>query len=268
MAFGNYTNNGTKKQGPFDPTVYSPYKFNNARSAVDQTRLSIQFWNNSMRIMISPKAADSPEDQPTFDDKNSISIYLNHTKARMLSYVIKGFIEDPARFDNCGVTAGTSLLTISTGKEFNSKFPLIIIRKVNENGSVAASFAYEIKGDFHRIIKGFDQSNGHYEEQFYPNLELEQLITALEEFYKAESRAIAYSVVDQMKFDNYRTSTRLNCIGEKLGVDMGGFGGNGSGSSSSTSYFSKSNGSSSGSGSGSFGGDTSAYESATLDDIY
>ena len=266
MAFGNYSNNSAKKQGPFDPTVYSPYKFNNARSAVDQTRLSIQFWNNSMRIMISPKAADSPEDQPTFDDKNSISIYLNHTKARMLSYVIRGFIEDPAKFDNCGVTAGTSLLTISTGKEFNSKFPLIIIRKVSEDGSVSASFAYEIKGDFHRIIRGFDQSNGHFDEQFYPNLELEQLITCLEEFYKAESRAIAYSVVDQMKFDNYRVNTRLSRIGEKLGVDMG-MGQGGSGSSSSTSYFSKSNSSSS-SGSGSFGGDTSAYESATLDDIY
>ena len=266
MAFGNYSNNaGAKKQGPFDPTVYSPYKFNNARSAVDQTRLSIQFWNNSMRIMISPKAADSPEDQPTFDDKNSISIYLNHTKARMLSYVIRGFIEDPAKFDNCGVTAGTSLLTISTGKEFNSKFPLIIIRKVSEDGSVSASFAYEIKGDFHRIIRGFDQSNGHFDEQFYPNLELEQLITALEEFYKAETRAIAYSIQDQLKFDLYRTNTRISRIGEKLGVDMGMGSQSGSGSSSSTSYFSKSNSSST---SPTSFGDTSAYESATLDDIY
>ena len=140
MPYGNYNNN-QKKQGPYDPTVYSPYKFNNARSAVDQTQLSCQFWNNSLRIMIAPKNSASPEDQPTFDTKNSISVYLNHVMARMLADVLKKFLADPEAYDNAGVVAGSSSISFSTGKDCSSKFPLIIIRKVDEQVNITASFA-------------------------------------------------------------------------------------------------------------------------------
>lgn len=261
MAYGNYNNN--KKQGPYDPTVYTPYKFNNARSTVDQTQLSFQYWNNSLRCIIAPRNQDSPEDQPTFDIKNSISAYLNHTKARMFATVLRGFLSDPEAYDNCGVAAGSSLITVTTGKEFNSKFPLIVIRKVDESGSVTASFAYEVKGDFHFSVKGFSESsNGQFDKVFYPNLELEQILTVLDEFTKAETRAVAYSVMDSQKYDMYRMSTKLDRLGAKLGVDMNVSSG-GSTKSSSTSYFSRDNGSSS-AGSSEYG---DAYQSATLDDL-
>lgn len=265
MAFGNYNANNTKK-GPYDPTVYSPYKFNNARSTVDQTQLSTQFWSNSLRIMIAPKNTDSPEDQPTFDTKNSISIYLNHIKARMLHDVLTKFLQDPVANDNTGVVAGSSIISFTTGKDFGSAFPMVVIRKVDESGNITASFAYEVKGDYHFSVRGFtEKSEGKYEREFYPNLELECLLTILEEFYKAETRAVAYTVIDASKFDQYRMSTKVNRIGEKLGLDMN-VSSSGSARSSSTSYFSRdNNGGSSNSGSDdNYGG---GYTSATLDDI-
>lgn len=263
MPYGNYNNN--KKQGPYDPTVYSPYKFNNAMSAVDQTQLSCQFWNNSLRIMISPRNSDSPTDQPTFDNKNSISVYLNHMKARMLHDVLCKFMEDPEKYDNAGVVAGASFISFSTGKDFGSKFPLVIIRKVDEAGSITSSFAYEVKGDYHFAVRGFsEKSNGQYERDYYPNIELECLKTLLEEFYKAESRALAYTVLDTFKFDHYRMSTKLNRIGEKLGLDMNVSSSGSAPRSSSTSYFSRNNGASSNESYGN-GGDN--YASATLDDL-
>lgn len=263
MPYGNYNNN-QKKQGPYDPTVYSPYKFNNARSAVDQTQLSCQFWNNSLRIMIAPKNSDSPEDQPTFDTKNSISVYLNHVKARMLADVLKKFLADPEAYDNAGVVAGSSFISFSTGKDFSSKFPLIIIRKVDEQGNITASFAYEVKGDYHFAVRGFsEKSNGQYERDFYPNLEFDCLLTLLEEFYKAETRAMAYSVLDAFKYDQYRMSMKINRIGEKLGLDMSVSSNGSSRGSSSTSYFSRGTGASSSGNSEEYGG----YTSATLDDL-
>lgn len=263
MAFGNYSNN--KKQGPYDPTVYSPYKFNNARSTVDQTQLSIQFWNNSLRILIAPKNTDSPEDQPTFDIKNSISVYLNHAKARMLHDVLKNFMANPEEYDNTGVVAGSSIISFTTGKGFGSKFPMVIIRKVDESGNITSSFAYETKGDYHFAVKGFTETCKEYEKLYYPNLELESLLTVLEEFVKAETRAMAYSVLDAFKFDQYRTSIKINRIGEKLGLDMN-VSSSGSARSSSTSYFSRdNNGASSGdSSSGEYG---NGYTSATLEDL-
>lgn len=265
MPYGSY-NNGQKKQGgPYDPTVYSPYKFNNARSTVDQTQLSIQFWNNSLRIIIAPKNADSPEDQPTFDIKNSISVYLNHVKARMLADVLKKFMQDPEGNDNVGVVSGSSVISFTTGKDFSSKFPMIIIRKVDENGNITSSFAYEVKGDYHFAVRGFtEKSNGQYERDFYPNLELESLLTVLEEFYKAETRAMAYSVLDAFKFDQYRNTIRITRIGEKLGLDMN-VSSSGNQRSSSTSYFSRNNGASSNGNTddNSYG----SYSSGTLDDL-
>lgn len=261
MAFGNYNNN--KKQGPYDPTVYSPYKFNNARSTVDQTQLSIQFWNNSLRILIAPKNADSPEDQPTFDIKNSISVYLNHAKARMLYDVLKNFMANPEEYDNTGVVAGSSFISFTTGKDFGSKFPLVIIRKVDESGNITSSFAYEVKGDYHFAVKGFTEKSKEYDKIFYPSLELDSLLTVLDEFVKAESRAMAYSVLDAFKFDQYRTSIKINRIGEKLGLDMS-VSSSGSQRSSSTSFFSRdNNGASSNSGSEY----NAEYTSATLEDL-
>lgn len=264
MAFGNYNNN--KKQGPFDPTVYSPYKFNNAKSTVDQTQLSAQFWSNSLRIMIAPKNSDSPEDQPTFDVKNSISIYLNHVKARMLHNVLTNFLSDPIANDNVGVVAGSSIISFTTGKDFGSNFPMVVIRKVDESGNITASFAYEVKGDYHFSVRGFtEKSNGQYDREFYPNLELECLLTLLEEFYKAETRAIAYSVLDSGKYDQYRMATKINRIGEKLGLDMN-VSSSGSTRSNSTSYFSRDN-NGGGSNNGGDEGYGNNYTSATLDDI-
>ena len=172
MPYGNYSQNNQKK-GPYDPTVYSAYKFNNAMSAVDKTQLSCQFWNDSLRIMIAPRNADSPDDQPTFDTKNSISIYLNYMKARMLADVLRKFLEDPEKYDNVGVVAGSSCISFTTGKDFSSKYPMAIIRKVDESGNITSSFAYEIKGDYYFSIQGFtEKSNGQYDRNFYPEIEL------------------------------------------------------------------------------------------------
>lgn len=272
MPYGNYNNNqNSKKSGPFEPTVYSPYRFNNSMSTVDQTALTCQFWSKSLRISICPKTAESPNDQPTFDLKNGISIYLNHTKARMLAEVLKSFLADPEANDNCGVASGTSIICFSTGKEFNSKYPLVIIRKVGDDGNVTSSFAYEIKGDYHFAVTGFsEKSGGKYGTRQFPMIELEQLLTVLEEYYKAETRAIAYTVVDEMKWDSYRTSTKLNRIGEKLGLDMSFGSSGGQQRSSSTSYFSKNGYSDSSSSQASQvdDGGLDAYVNATMDDIY
>lgn len=265
MPYGNYSNNN-KKGGPIDPTIYSPYRFNNAQSTVDQTSLTTQFWNKTLRISISPKNPESPTDQPTFDMKNGISVYLNHSKARILAEVLKSFIENPEANDNCGVTSGSSIICFSTGKDFNSKFPLVIIRKVDESGNVSSSFAYEVKGDYYFAVTNFsEKSNGQYGTRKFPDLELRQLLTMLEEYYKAETRAIAYTVVDETRWNDYRTSMKLNRIGEKLGLDMSI---GGSRQSSSTSYFSSNGPSSPASQSNSDDGGLDAYVNATMDDLY
>lgn len=259
MPYGTYNNNSKQV---YEPTIYSMYRFNNSRSAVDKTCLTTQYWKNSLRISICPKNADSPEDSPTFDMKNGISIYLNHTKARILYHELCGFIENPEKYDNHGVDSGAGLITFSTGKEFNSQFPLIIIRKIDENGNIGSSFAYEVKGDYHYAVCGFSEESKDFTKSMYPMLELEQLKDVLRTYYESMTYATAYSVIEQSKFELGRIGTKLNRIGEKLGIDLSGAGQR----SSSTSYFSQGSSGSSGGSSSDYTGNTD-YVSADLDDI-
>ena len=90
-------------------------------------------------------------------------------------------------------------------------------------------------------------------------------MTLLEEFYKAQTKATAYSVLDAFKYDQYRMSMKINRIGEKLGLDMNVSSNGSAPRSSSTSYFSRNYGASSSSGSSESYG--SGYTSATLDDL-
>lgn len=263
MPYGNYNNNQKSSQ-VFEPTVYSQYRMNNAMSSVDKTCLTVQYWKNALRLSICPKTPDSPDDAPTFDIKNGISVYLNHNKARILYHELCGFLEDPEKYDNHGVDSGTGLITISTGKEFGSQFPLIIIRKIDESGNISSSFAYEVKGEYHYSVCGFSEQNKDFTKKYYPSLELEQLRDVLKTYYESMTYAYSYSVIEQERFEFNRLSQKLNRIGEKLGLDLSG--GTGYQRSSSTSYFSGNNGGSSSSSSDS--SDNDGYISGSLDDIY
>lgn len=269
MAYGNYNNNQNQSKGDRSPSVYSRYNFANSTSVVDKTRLFTRFWNGSLVMTIAPKNPDSPDDRPTYDNRNGIAVFLNHTKALMLRDILKGFIEDPDKFDNCGVNAGSSLITISKGTDYNSNGPLIIIRKVGDDGSIVSSFAYEVKQDYLFSIRGFDEKNpGAFDRVYYPQMELNQLVILLDEYAKAETRAVAYTVVDAMNWDINGLSLKLNRIGEKLGLDMSYQSHSGGASGSSGSYFTR-NGNSSPSTNGGMADDygTPQYTSATLDDM-
>lgn len=256
MSLGSNANNDQKKN--YNPSVYSPYRMNNAESTVDKTCMTFTYWNNILRITIAPRK-DTGNSDVQFDLDNGISIYLSHTKARILADVMRKFLSDPEKYDNSGIPSGAGFITISRGKEFNSPNPLMIIRKINEDGSVASSFAYEFKGDYFFAVHNYSEK-GTFDKDFesYRTLEIEQMITLLEEYYKAMTCATAYTVIDQSKYDQARVTGRLNKIAEKLGVEFGS--GSSRGGYSSTSYFNSNSGSDTSSASG-------GYTPASLDDI-
>lgn len=264
MALGNTYNNNTRSNDVYSPTVYSPYKMTNAEGEVDKTRISFNFWNNTLKISISPrKDTIGPNGEISFDYQNGISIYLNYTKARILAEEIKNFIKDPVTYDNSGVPSGQGLITVSRGTEFNSPSPIIVIRKIDENGNVMSSFAYQTKHDYHYAVRGYNE-NGEFnkETESYKNIELLQFVTILEEFYKAATGAIAYTVLDQFKWEHNHMREWRNSVSAKLGIDTGYNKGSNGGNYSSSSYFNNSSGRSNDS-SASSGG----YTRATLDDI-
>lgn len=209
-AFGNYgqTNLNT-------PTVYG-YALFNKESTIDKTMMSFSMWKTTLKIGIFP-LIESDNDEVKYDKKNGTSIFLTPTKARIFSTILQNFKQDPVKFNNNGVPAGQSLITIVNSSEFNKPEagPAIIIRKISAEGQVESSYAYEIKKNFHNAVVGFNEKTGKFDQDFtsYNDLEIDMIITQLEEYYKAMTNATAFTVID----GTYQTFDK---IASKIGVDL------------------------------------------------
>lgn len=219
MALGNsYEDNNEKKF--YEPTVYSDYRMSNTEG-VDPSALSFSFYRGMLKIAISPK---KNTEKIAFDHENNICVYLTHTKARMLAEEIKTLIANPNTMNNVGVTTGDGLISFSDGKELGINGYCLIIRKIDEQTGVAtSSYAYEFKSDYHYSIRNFNDKSKNgtiFDKYFYNDLEVYQFITILEEYYKSATGAIAYSVIDQSKYNNSRMDTKIGLIAEKLGVEF------------------------------------------------
>ena len=193
---------------------------------------------------------------------NGITIYLSHTKARILRDEFKRFLNDPVTYTGVGVPSGQAVITISNGSEYGKTTPIITIRKVSENGDVIASFAYEIKVNFHYAIRNYDGKKFDQAFNDYKYIEIEQIITLLDEYIKAATYAVAFTVMDQRKYSVNRIDNKLDAIAASLGVETAKSGNTQRGRYNSSSYFNNSNASSSDNISSNV-----AYGSATLDDL-
>ena len=261
MSLGStYNNNQQQKSGP-EVTVYSGYRMNNAESKIDATCMTFRFWKSNLCIGIFPRK-NTGNDEVAFDMDNGITIYLSHTKARILKHEIEGFLENPLANKSVGVPSGQALITISDGTEYGKETPMLTIRKIGENGEILASFAYEFKRDYYFSVRNYNEKDGKYESVFgdYQNIELEQFITVLDEYIKASTNAVAFTVMDQRKYSNARTENKLDAIAAALGVDTAKSSNNGGRKYSGTSYFNNNNSSQSSSSS-------VGYESASIDDL-
>ena len=221
--FNTYNNNS--QAGKPSVNVTSAYRWYNDESTIDPTRLTAKMWGNSLQLELAPKKNDGGNGEfAEFDDKNTVKIFLNHTKARMLYNEILNFLNDPEKYNSSGVTSGTGLITISNGKEFGTNKTCLIIRRLDpESGMVTSSFAYEFRTNYHYSIRNYNERSNAFEKEFasYDSLELDQLLTLLQSYYEAMTNTIAFSVLNAMNYDN-KTNYKLDGICEALGVQVGG----------------------------------------------
>ena len=229
MSLGE--NNNSKKYQSVQ--AFSQYKMSNTESKVDATVFTQSFWNHTLKLSISPMKP-SNDDTIAWDYDNGISIYLTHTKARMLSLEIQAFLSGKAT--SVGVNSGNACIIITNGAEYGVDHPIMTIRKIDpETSETVASAAYDFKVGYHYAIRNFNEKDFDFDKYYYDNLELEQLVTLLEEYYKSMSCAVAYSVMEENKYNNTAQSNLLKAIAEKVGVELK----SNSGYKPSTSAFNK-----------------------------
>lgn len=260
MAYFNSQSNNRNRED-FSPKVYSKYSFVNSESAIDKSRLSFSMWKSNLQITITPIKEGSTRDNIQYDNDNAGSIYINHTKARIFAEELKKFLADPDTYHGSSVFSGKGIITISNGSDVGGTAPVLIIRIIDDAGKVVSSYAYEFKTNFHKSIHNYTGGE-NFTSEFYPNIEIEELITMLEEYYKAVTSAVAFSVIDAYNRNHNYLSEKLNAIASKLGIETAS---NGNGSNkfnnSASNFFNGNNNSSSSK-------DDASFPPATLDDIY
>lgn len=236
MALNDYDQNNKKE---YKPTHYSNYRMSNIESTVDQTVMTFTYWNGALKISIVPLKPGSNAENVAFDYDNAIDIYLNHSKAYILASEIERFMADPERFNSSGVPSGQGLITISNGKEFGIDCPCMVVRKIDEQGLPTSYYVYQFKNDYHFSVRNYDAKQGSFDKvtDDYADMEIYQLKLLLEEYYKAMTGAVAYSVVDANRYEQRKIMNSLNSICDKLGIQSYGNGGH---TKSSTSVFANS----------------------------
>lgn len=243
MALGNnnFKNNNksdkkTNNSGT-ELTVYSSISVTNSESEVDKTSLSFSFWNGLLAVQLNQLTVDAKG--ITKRDKDSyVSIYLSVPKAMMLSKQITDFIEGTADF--IGINTRAACLTIERDYA-GSVGPVLIVRKIDEDGSITSAYAYEIRSRYHFALSSLSEENGSlgdFKKKYYDDIELEMIKTQLDEYVRAMTNATAYSVCNQEFKRDIRMEFKINKIAEALNVSFDNGGGyNGGYKKKTGSYF-------------------------------
>lgn len=219
MSLGNtYNNNQGRQSNPIvDSTTYSDYRMNNPDSTIDASCLAPRFWKQNLCLSIYPRK-NTGNDEIAYDMDNGVTIYLSHSKALILANELKLFLKDPVNYNCNGVNSGSAVVTISNGAEYGKNTPVLTIRKMDENNNVVASFAYEFKTNYFSIRNYDGGSNFDTIYDDYKDTEILQLITLLEEYCKASTKAVAHSV-HSSNYSLVRINNTIESIAQNLGVE-------------------------------------------------
>lgn len=264
MAFNTYNNNQNDKK----PSVqtFTPITFSNSESSISQSRFSISYFNNLMKIEITPRVNSGSNDQFA-KYENPITVYVSYAKAKILHDAIVDMLEDNSKHNVC-VELKNGLFKVSDGVEFGSQTPCFTITYAMKDGAESHEIIYQTKSDQYYAAYNFRDNS--YDTIQYPRFELNTLIMVLEQYYLASSYAVAATVKESNMYMNNGRKNLLHAMAEKVGVDMKQFGGgNSSGNQYSNRSFLSNNGSNGGSSSynGQMSGTAKEYQRSSFDDI-
>lgn len=214
--FGNGNGDGQKKL-----SMFTPYRFNNPESNIDQTTLAFGYWNRMLKMTIAPKRPQTnPELPVTYDMEAGITVFLSFSKAKMLAEELKKYLENPNEFETRGIPTGKGLILISNGQEYGYNGPVLTIRKTNETGMTVSAYAYQFKTDYYYAIKNYKDDGTFLKDTAgYEFMEVNMVIDLLEKYYIEMTYATSYVVNDQMQFTG-RMMDKIDAIMSAVGAQV------------------------------------------------
>ena len=230
MALGNSNYGGNNKQKQ-DPSYYSKLRFSERGDTSRSVRL--KYWKGMMCISITSEGAQ--EDGYKIDDIGAI--YLSPLKSLALANSLDEFINDENHAP-VGVNVGISeVQTCVVFQHVENGGVRMIISKIDASGNRSGEQEFTFTGNYDYYLEFKDYEKMKFDKHYVPYIQIKMIITALREFYTGLCGGMAYSVMEFAKFDISRTSTKLNVIMDKLGIQR--LSSYNSGGSGENSYFNR-----------------------------
>ena len=227
---------GDNKKQNYENTFYSRLKFTNYEA---KKMLSFAFWKGNLRVSIN-----NIKDSATGIEYEELStIHLSPIKAQLLKEQLVAFrsLKDSATTTkSVGIDTGIGETKnfLAVGNKESSKNDdiqrTLCIGKVDINGNIVECNTFDFNHQYHFGIEWTDVQSMKCTTTYQDNVELDLLIIALEEYVKAMTGAVAYSVMDMGRFDYSRINTKIELVMNKLGIES-----KSSRQASSESYFNK-----------------------------
>lgn len=197
----------------FKPSLFSKFGYANPTGEIAQSRLGITYWDGRMKIAIAIKE-DGNGDSYTY--KDAVAVYLPYTKAMILSKAISMVLHGDLKTG--GTTAGNGYIAVS--KTDKGEFLLTIIDFSNSTlVTDENTFVYQFKDTHHYIISDMvvqDDGTFNHNKNYLPELEVEMLRLACDQFVNAMTMADAYANIVALQFD--ARLNKLFPIAAQLGI--------------------------------------------------
>lgn len=226
MAIGdsNYSNNGNFNNGEggnggakklFDQTFYSRLSIKDP----DKKSLTISFRSGLLIISIDQILEGFKHDTVE-------TIYLSPNKAllfkeelaRFMKYYTEGNIEENKAFGvNAGMSEKVSYIGISATAD---KRIVLTIGKFDNSGKIIESASVNLNINYHFALEWNDINTMEDVQKVYDDLlEVKQLYTLCDEFYKGMTGAAGYAAFDTGRYEINRISRKMDPIYDKLGIE-------------------------------------------------
>ena len=231
MALGD----NNKKQN-YENTFYSRLKFTNYD---EKKMLSFSYWKGFLKIAIS----NIKESAMGIEYEELSVLHLSPIKAQILKeqlFTFRNMKDSETTNKSFGIDTGIGETKnfIAIGNTDSSKKDdiqrTLLIGKVDVNGNLLEGNSFNFNHQYHFGIEWTDVKSMKCTTTYHDNIELDLFITVLDEYVKAMTGAIAYSVMDMGRFDNSRINTKIELVMNKLGIES-----KSSKQASSESYFNK-----------------------------
>lgn len=202
MGLGDVQNNNNYDQKKQRDQIYSPLVFYN-----DDTALGFRFvLSGILEMKITPRLKNG-----TFDDKNSIAIYLSPQKACILGNAINLLLHDiyeGKSKSNYGVCNNKKTANIVFGQNTDdSKVTKVYtsIYKYNQDGKIYDQYTFNFNTEGDYVIQNFSPNDLSYESVPIYDIPLVMIQNLLSEYVKAMTGATAYGVhycVGEFRYKN------------------------------------------------------------------